>query len=431
MKEFRPEIHYAWLIMAACSLVIFYSIGLAVNMFSIFLTPVINSLSLTKTQGASIMSAVSAASVAAIAISGWAYSKFSIRWLNLFCAVLMAAGFALLSLAPSLKICYLAALCVGFGQGAGSIIPVAALMTNWFAANRGLALGIAATSSGIANIIFAPLLNWIINTYSLTAAFLFQSASILALAAAAALMIRDHPACMGCRAYGAEKAGSASSSGALKDRVTESAEGIFKGENKLKDILRSKDYWTLCGVVFMIGVILVPTNNHLPAFLISNGYSSTFAASVFSLFGLSMVAGKVAYGRIIDKWGNYRANTYIYAMLAAALLSTFLVGKSESAPYLFGILLGLGNPIGTISLPIWTSDLFGTANYVQTYTSIKVFLTLGTSVGYTVVGFMVDRTGAYTSSFGLFAVLMAIGYAALQLTYSRHAKCRIGVRHLD
>lgn len=367
------------------------------------------------------MSAESVAAVAAIVVSGWAYKKYSIRWLNFFCAVLMAAGFALFSYAPSLEICYVAAGCIGFGQGAGSIIPVSILLTSWFAKNRGLALGLAATSSGFANIIFAPLINWMIQTYGLTTAFLFQSVSILVLAIAATVVIRDSPACKGCLSYGAVEG---DMSTPVKEASSECNKVTAKGENSLRGMFHSKDYWALCLVVFIIGVTLTPTNNHLPAFLLSFGYSSKFAASIFSLFGFAMIVGKIAYGRIIDKWGNHKANLYIYTLWVAALISTVFVGKLGFAPYLFGILLGLGNPIGTMSLPIWTSELFKTKNYVQTYTSIKIFLNFGISVGYTIVGFLADRTGTYTSSFGLFAVLSVIGYATLQIIYSRNHRIR-------
>jgi len=414
-----PKINYAWLVMVACTLVMFYSIGLAINMLSIFLVPVISSLSLTKTQGASIMSVETLMAAVAIIISGSAYKKFSIRWFNLFCAVLMATGFTLLAFASSLGMCYVAAGIIGFGQGAGSIIPVSSLLTNWFQTSRGLALGIAATGSGFANMIYAPLINWVIQNYGLANAFLFQSGSIIILAIAATLLIRDHPACKGCLPYGSA---GVDSSVATKKDIAGCIEGDERCEYSLRALLHSKDYWTLSFIVFIIGVALVPINNHIPAFLISQGYSTAFAAYIFSLFGFAMIIGKIIYGRIIDKFGSYIANTYIYTVLIGALLSTFLVGKWDFAPYLFGLLLGLGNPIGTMTLPIWTSDFFGIKNYTQIFTNIKIFMTLGISVGMLAVGFLADLTGTYRSSFALFAVLLLVGYQLIQASYVKHLK---------
>ena len=64
----RP--HYGWVVSIGCSIIIFYTYGLAMNVFSVFIQPLIDTLNLTKGQGSTIPSVINIAGIIAMIAEG-------------------------------------------------------------------------------------------------------------------------------------------------------------------------------------------------------------------------------------------------------------------------------------------------------------------------------------------------------------------------
>ncbi|HSQ89435.1 MAG TPA: hypothetical protein VLM92_11565 [Romboutsia sp.] len=50
-----------------------------------------------------------------------------------------------------------------------------------------------------------------------------------------------------------------------------------------------------------------------------NGYSENFVALVITLYNVTLIFGKLAYGFINDKIGTYKGNIYVISLWIAAI----------------------------------------------------------------------------------------------------------------
>ena len=123
--------------------------------------------------------------------------------------------------------------------------------------------------------------------------------------------------------------------------------------------------------MFMVGFVITPLNGFYPTFLQSVGYKTLFLGTASAMFGITMIVSKLFVGGIIDYFGIRRATFYLYILPIAATVSALLVTTNPASAILFVALLGIGNPLGTVPLPLWVISIFGQENYKLTYSRVQ------------------------------------------------------------
>lgn len=403
------KLHYGWVVAFGCHIMFFYSVGLTTGTFAVFLPYLINEINLTNAEGSSILSVLSLTGLLFMLIVSKIFKRFGIRWTVFVCGLLIAAGNYIFSEANSLLGYYVAAVAIGIGFGGCSTIAVSILVSTWFEKRRGTAVGIAFAGSGMAAILFSPVLTFIIENYGLAKAFLFQSVSVAVLSVVTFLLIRNAPEDKGVCAYGQNKNELQTS-----ERDVADSTGII-----IKNVLRTKEYYIIMLAILVLGAGVQPVVTHLPTFLISVGYKPALATSVVSIFGITMVFGKTIHGLVIDKLGGYVANFIIFPLWLLTIALSFAVGKGIINCYLFAALVGIGPALATVSLPIWVCDLFKKENYVTVLTSIQIALNLGSSIGMVLMGYLFDVTGTYRLAFGVTILFVTIAFICMQELYRK------------
>ncbi|HYE09340.1 MAG TPA: MFS transporter, partial [Patescibacteria group bacterium] len=306
---------------------------------------------------------------------------------------------------------YISAVIIGIGYGCCSTIPVCLLIAAWFRKRRGTAVGIAYAGSGMAAILFSPVLMSITVNYGLAKAFLFQSICIAVLTFATFLLIRNGPADKGITPYGQNE---------TEKQIDEKNESIQSDIVFTEDFLTRRHYIMLLAII-TLGAAVQPVVTHFPTFMISVGYEPHFTASLVSIYGFTMVLGKTMYGLVIDRLGGYGANFIIFPLWLLTIALSFVAGKGVTAAYLFAALLGMGPALATVSLPIWTGDLFRKESFAAILTSIQITLNLGSSIGVVLMGLLFDLTGEYRVSFSLTFLFVMITFICMQGLYRTNA----------
>ncbi|MFH7042260.1 MFS transporter [Paucibacter sp. JuS9] len=282
---------------------------------------------------------------------------------------------------------------VGCGLNVGVI-----LVSNWFEAKRGTALGIAIMGTSVGGMIFPPLITQLVSSQGWRAAFVTLAAVPAVLLVLAALVVRSRPADVGELAFGA---GTASKAGAPQGLSS----GLSFGE-----ALRTPTFWILCFTACMTFYAMMSAMAHLFLHMQDLGFAPPVAAKALSLmFGLALV-GKLVFGALSD-WLDqklvYLANLAV--MLSGAVaLATLKVDWVWIAVGLFG--LGWGGMYTMLQLQ--AINAFGLKAAGKVLGTLVMVEAIGGGVGIFATGVLFDIHKNYQLAFGLICVLLTLSLLA-------------------
>lgn len=378
-----------------------YSIGFTVNLNTLLLEPLMRELGITKTEGSLIISVQNFSGVFSMILAGFIYSRYSIRKFSLFYGFLIAIGYLLFSFANTLELCYLASSLIGIGYGGSSLIPVSTLLNRWFSKKKGFAVGLASLGTGIATIVFSPIIGISLTYHGLRQTYLLMFIIVIILSFIAFLLIRDFPKSIGLLKYGGSK-------------QIEIEKTDYKKVSVFY-ILRNPSIYFISFSMFFVGLTMVSTISHIGPHLQNIGYSSIFVSSMLSIYGATMILFKPLYGFIVDTVGCFWSNFYIYSLWILALTCAFLLPKSVFFAIGFAIFCGAGAPLGNMTPIFVVNSAFNDYQYTQAFTICKVLFTLGGSIGAIFPGIIADCLGHYTPIFPIFIVTTVLSLIVLQL----------------
>ncbi len=404
MKEKKRKIHYAWVICIAGSLIMLCCMGLCSNIFAVYL-PFIEESGLTGAQGSMIVSVrCISAFVCSFLVTAF-YDKVSLRLGS--AASVLAGTFSsvLFSVGGSPAMYYAAAAVAGISYGFGTVVPVSLLMGNWFRKHLGLAMGIGSAGSGLASILFAPLITAGVLRFGLRTVYLLQGAFIALCAAAVFLLVHDSPEKMGLEPYGVDSG------------ETEIAEP----QKTEEDLPIPGHMWILLSLMMlMAGGSGQAASSHLSVIMVSSGYSAQNAALVATLFGLFLIVGKFIYGEMADRLTVEKASVLFMLIYAAACCITlFFNGVSLMYCWLFPLLLGVGCSFFTVGYPLWAGELTSANYYAKTLRRFQILYCAGGIIFTGIPGRIADVTGEYKSSYFLMAFLILVSLLILLYAYKR------------
>ena len=374
MKRF----HYAWVICLACLWLFICNMGLCSNILTLYL-PFIEATGISDSMGSAILSVRCFSSFITTFFVGVFYQKFSLRTGIFLSSLTGAAGALVFALGGNAFIYYVGAILAGIAYGAGCVYPVSLLLTNWFHARKGLAVGISFSGSGVAMTFFSPLLSHIILQYSLRTAFLFQALFMAVSAVLVFLFVRDLPSEKSMSAFG-EKTSLQENSSIITDSVP-----------------LPKNVLAMLAIMMVLnGGAGLAFSGHLSVLTRTSGYSAELAASMFSLFGMVIIFSKLAGGSLADRIGVKNCSTIL---ILTFILGCFLVlgmnGINTFFPYALAVLLGIGASIYNTGPPLWASDLSQGTQYGKTLKWLQIFYNLGGIIFTAVPGIIADHTGEY------------------------------------
>ncbi|MFB6809924.1 MFS transporter [Streptomyces sp. NPDC056387] len=218
---------------------------------------------------------------------------------------------------------------VGLGSGSMALAFAATVTNRWFTARRGLVTGILTAAGASGQLIFLPLLSWLVVHHGWRPAAVTVSLAALAVVPFVWLLLRDHPADVGLAPYGgtyAEKP--APAEGAARRAVTV----LFKAA-------RTGPFWLLAGTFAICGAStngLVKT--HFVPAAHDHGMPVTAAAGLLAVIGVFDVVGTIASGWFTDRFEARRLLAVYYALRGISLMFLpVLLAPSVHPPMVFFI----------------------------------------------------------------------------------------------
>ncbi|MFJ2234482.1 MFS transporter [Streptomyces sp. NPDC087859] len=257
--------------------------------------------------------------------------RYGIRRVVAVALTVIAAGSGLtvwMTAAWQLLLCW--GLLVGLGSGSMALAFAATVTNRWFTERRGLVTGILTAASASGQLIFLPALSWMVENHSWRPAAVTVSLAALAVVPFVWLLLRDHPADVGLKPYGAKEFVPKPEPvpGAGRRAVTV----LFKAA-------RTGPFWLLAGTFAICGA---STNGLIQTHFVpaahDHGMPITAAASLLAVIGVFDVVGTIASGWFTDRFDARRLLAVYYALRGISLLFLpMLLGPSVHPPMLFFI----------------------------------------------------------------------------------------------
>ncbi|MFE6888566.1 MFS transporter [Streptomyces sp. NPDC057694] len=219
---------------------------------------------------------------------------------------------------------------VGLGSGSMALAFAATVTNRWFVARRGLVTGILTAAGASGQLVFLPLLSWMVEKHGWRPAAVTVALAAVAVVPFVWLLLRDHPADVGVRPYGSEVfvPKPAPVTGAARRAVGV----LFKAA-------RTGPFWLLAGTFAICGAStngLVKT--HFVPAAHDHGMPVTAAASLLAVIGVFDVVGTVASGWFTDRFEARRLLAVYYALRGISLVFLpVLLAPSVHPPMLFFI----------------------------------------------------------------------------------------------
>ncbi len=284
----------------------------------------------------------------------------------------------------------------------GGPLPNQVMLSRYFDAGRGRAMGIAYLGIGIGGVIVLQLAPYLIQSLGWRGALRTLGVLMIVVAFPTAFFVREPP-----RLDGANRA-----KGAFLQQIRESLREV---PGFLRGMLGQRAFYLLAlGSMASIGAVGGTTQNLKLYLSLDRGLSQVEAGNVGSIILFGSIFGRLLMGWLADRWAKKRVMLLIYTIVAASIPLIAAApsrGFLHAAAFLFGI--GLGGDY--MIIPLMAAELFG----LRVMGRLMGVLLTADGVAEAVVPMGVaalrDATGSYTRGFGLLAALAGLGALAVSL----------------
>jgi sugar phosphate permease len=331
--------------------------------------------------------------------AGWFVDRVGPR--RLMIAGILMAGIALVGLGSisTLTGFYLFYLFNALGNVFGGPLPNQVLLSRWFNAARGRAMGFAYLGIGLGGAL-VPLI-----AFQLSQAFGWQTAlkalglMIVVVALPLALIVKESPP--------------GSVDAAPRAQRPELA--------PVREVLRRPAFYLLmigsmCSIAAVGGA-----NQHLKLYLsLDHNYTQAAAAGVASLTLAASLVGRLTMGWLADRWPKKRVMLLIY-LLVAGSIPILLYASTKGAVTLFAIVFGIGLGGEYMVIPLMAAELFGTRVLGRAMGIILAADGVAEATAPVLVGRLHDLSGNYVTGFSVLIGFALVGAVAIAMLPSHKA----------
>ena len=201
--ESKKGIHYGWLIVFSCFMIMSLFLCIVMNCPGLFLISVTEEFGISRSQYTLNTTVISVAMMIISMNAGRIFSKFSVKKVMMVSSIILPVAYFFFSKATSIYMFYVISAVVGLCMGLCGMVPMSTLITRWFNEKKGLATGLAFTGSGLGGMILQPIIGKLIvnvgwrNTYAILAVLMF-----VLVVPCTVFIIKDYPSDKGLQPFG-------------------------------------------------------------------------------------------------------------------------------------------------------------------------------------------------------------------------------------
>jgi MFS family permease len=332
----RRNIHYGWVMVGVTFLAALISAG-TVGAPGVFIVPLQKEFGWSTAQ---ISSALSIRFVLFGLMAPFAaalLNRYGLRNVTLAAqTIVVSALVASLAMTQVWQLMLLWGVVIGIGTGMTALVLGATIAARWFAARRGLVVGIMTASVATGQLVFLPLLASLTERLGWRLALSFICVMLGVSALAVALVMRDRPADVGLRPFGDD------GSNPLATPPVSTAPVWAAALGTLRDASRSGVFWILFATFFICGA---STNGlvqvHLIPMCLDFGIPQVQAASLLAAMGVFDFFGTIVSGWLSDRYDNRWLLFWYYGLRGLSLVFLPFSDFSFYGLSLFAMFYGL------------------------------------------------------------------------------------------
>ncbi len=371
------------------------SLGLCINAYGVFLTPVSEALHVTRASVSLHATLFSlAAGFMAPAVNAL-IPRTGVRKLLFGGVLLTSLSTAGMALARKIWIFNVLGILRGVGAACFMLPVITLVMGNWFEKARGTLTGLACSFSGVAGALFSPVFARWITLWGYEKTYLALAALVFLFAMPAGLLVRTTPQEVGLTAYG--------HTGKEEQGAEEEEQGVYPFR-----ILS----WVFLLVFAVMGLAnAVPSlTTHLSGFAENIGVGTQNGAVMMTCVMIANISSKFLFGVLNDRIGLYKASFLMIGASFAGLVLMLFAGKTLVLLFIASVLYGTIYSFCAVGCSLVTRDVFGNRQYGKAYSIFSVIFNVSTALAITLVGKIYDTTGHYRA-----ALLFVIGCEAVTI----------------
>ncbi|MCP3407899.1 MFS transporter [Bradyrhizobium sp. CCGB01] len=311
----RRNIHYGWVMVGVTFLTALISAG-TVGAPGVFIVPLQQEFGWST---AEISSALSIRFILFGLMAPFAaalLNRYGLRNVTLTAQLIVVSALvASLGMTQVWQLVALWGVVIGIGTGMTALVLGATIATRWFAARRGLVVGIMTASVATGQLVFLPLLASLTERYGWRLALGFVCIALCVSALAVLLAMRDRPSDVGLRPFGDEGTAPLPAPPVSHGSIT----GVALGT--LRDASKSRAFWILFATFFVCGA---STNGlvqvHLIPMCLDFGIPQVQAASLLAAMGIFDFFGTIMSGWLSDRYDNRYLLFWYYGLRGLSLI---------------------------------------------------------------------------------------------------------------
>lgn len=274
------------------------------------------------------------------------------------------------------------------------------MVSQWFVAKRGVALGITLVGTSLGGVILPKVIVAVLPALGWRESFMWLSVVPLVLFVLVALLVRT-PAQMGMQPYGAGQAKGSASASARSDDLPDIGYAAA---------LRTRTFWALAVVAIATFYSILSVSAHLFLYMRDMKFDLATAGNAMAvMFGIAML-GKFGFGFLADYFPPKRVFLVNIAIMVggALLLTGMKPGMIWYALVLFG--LGWGGLYTMIQL--LAVNAFGLSSAGKILGTITLLDATSGGLGIWFTALLYDHFGSYHVAFLVIFVLVSVAFVA-------------------
>jgi MFS family permease len=321
---------------------------------------------------------------------------------------LMLVGILLAGLAPiglggttTLAAFYAFYLMNALGYVTGGPLPNQVMLSRWFDAGRGRAMGVAYLGIGVGGALVPLLAHALTEALGWRMALRVLGVLMIAIALPLAFFVREP---------GAGDTPAAAPAGA--------AARVAAGDSILA-VLRQRAFYLLAlGSMASIGAVGGTTQNLKLFFAMDRGMAQGSVAEIISLVLVGSIAGRLLMGWLADRWPKKRVMLLVYLIVAGSIPLLWLA-PSPAALRAAAVAFGIGLGGDYMIIPLMAAELFGLRRMGRVMGIVLTADGVAEAVAPMAVAALRDHTGSYGPGFALLVALAVLGAVAVALLPGR------------